>query len=73
MLGYFESDFLGAVPGNVAVSSSSATNRLRLYWVDVKKGKLELLGGQSWSMLTPNRKGLSPLPGDLFYYPEHRC
>jgi hypothetical protein len=67
VLGYFESDFLGAVPGNVAVSSSSATNRLRLYWVDVKKGKLELLGGQSWSMLTPNRKGLSPLPGDLFY------
>lgn len=67
VIGYFESDFLGSVPGNVAVSSTSAPNRLRLYWVDVKKGKLELLGGQSWSLLTPNRKGLSPLPGDLFY------
>ena len=41
--------------------------RLRLFWVDVRKGKLEFLAGQSWSMLTPNRKGISPLPGDLFY------
>ena len=67
VLGYFESDFLGPVPGNIAVSSNSASNRLRLYWVDVRKGKFELLGGQSWSMLTPNRKGLSTLPSDLFY------
>src|SRR5260370_10437618 len=28
---------------------------------------MEFMGGQSWSMLTPNRKGISPLPGDLFY------
>jgi hypothetical protein len=67
VLGYFESDFLGNNPGNVSVSSNSDTNRLRLYWVDVKKGKLELLGGQSWDMLTPGRKGISPLPGDLFF------
>ena len=67
VLGYFESDFLGVVPGNVAVSSNSVSNRLRLYWVDVQKGKWEFMGGQSWSMLTPNRKGLSPLPSDLFY------
>src|SRR6266496_2324780 len=67
VIGYFESDFLGAVPGNVAVTSNSDPNRLRLYWADVRKGKLEFMGGQSWSMLTPNRKGLSPLPSDLFY------
>jgi hypothetical protein len=67
VIGYFESDFLGAVPGNVSVSSNSVTNRLRLYWVDVRKGKMEFMGGQSWSMLTPNRKGISPIPGDLFY------
>jgi hypothetical protein len=67
VIGYFESDFLGSVPGNVSVSSNSVPNRLRLYWVDVRKGKMEFMGGQSWSMLTPNRKGLSPLPGDLFY------
>ena len=32
-----------------------------------RKGKMEFLAGQSWSMLTPNRKGISPLPGDIFY------
>ena len=26
-----------------------------------------MLAGQSWSMLTPNRKGISALPADLFY------
>jgi hypothetical protein len=38
-----------------------------LFWVDIRKGQWEILGGQSWSMLTPNRKGISPLPGDIFY------
>lgn len=67
VIGYLESDFLGGVPTNVAVTSNSDPLRLRLYWVDVRKGKLEVLGGQSWSMLTPGRSGISPLPGDLFY------
>ena len=66
VLGYLEADFLGVVPANAAVSSNSDTLRLRQYWVDVRKGRWEVLGGQSWSMLTPNRKGLSPLPSDLF-------
>jgi hypothetical protein len=64
---YWESDFNGFVPGNAAVSTNSDTFRLRLYWVDVRKGRWELLGGQSWSMITPGRRGISPLPGDLFY------
>ncbi len=38
-----------------------------LYWVNARKGKVEFLAGQSWSMLTPNRNGISALPGDLFY------
>ncbi len=67
VLGYLESDFLGFVPTNAAVTSNSDSLRLRLYWVDVRKDKVELFGGQSWSMLTPNRRGLSALPGDLFY------
>src|SRR5215475_11826344 len=41
--------------------------RIRLYWVQVRSAKLEFLAGQSWSMLTPNRRQISPLPGDLFY------
>jgi hypothetical protein len=67
VLGYWESDFLGFVPANASVSSNSYTFRLRLYWVDVRKDKFEVLGGQSWSMITPGRKGISPLPSDLFY------
>ena len=71
VLGYLESDFLGQVGnppnGGIAVSSNSYPLRLRLYWVDVRQGKIEFLGGQSWSMMTPNRKGISALPGDLFY------
>jgi hypothetical protein len=67
VLGYWESDFLGAVPANASVSSNSYSFRLRLYWVDVRKNKFEFLGGQSWSMITPGRKGISPLPADLFY------
>jgi hypothetical protein len=64
--GYLETDFLGIVPGNVAVTSNSDTLRLRLFWADVRKNRLEFLAGQSFTMLTPNRKGLSALPSDLF-------
>lgn len=27
----------------------------------------EVLGGQSWSLITPGRSGISPLPGNVFY------
>ncbi|MBI4165649.1 MAG: hypothetical protein HY508_07950 [Acidobacteria bacterium] len=67
VIGYMESDFLGNNPGNVAVSSNSNTLRSRLYWLDVKRSKWEILGGQTWSLLTPGRSGISPLPGDLFF------
>jgi hypothetical protein len=67
VLCYWESDFLGNNPGNVEVTSNSNTLRMRLYWVDLKKNKWEILAGQSWSLLTPGRKGMSPLPGDIFY------
>lgn len=71
VLGYWESDFLGGINnppvGNLAVSSNSYPLRLRLFWVDVRKDKWEILGGQTWSLVTPGRKGISPLPGDLFY------
>ena len=67
VIGYMESDFLGNNPGNVAVSSNSNTMRSRLYWLDLRKGRWEVLGGQTWSLITPGRTGISPLPGDLFY------
>lgn len=71
VMGYVETDFLGVTSsttgGNVAVSSNSNTLRSRVYWVDVAKGKWEFLGGQTWSLITPGRTGISPLPGNLFY------
>lgn len=67
VLGYFEADFLGSAPTNVFVTSNSNTFRMRNVFVDVQKGGLEVLGGQDWSLFTPNRKGLSPLPSDIFY------
>jgi hypothetical protein len=67
VLGYWESDFLGTQSTNAGVTSNSNSFRMRLYFVDLKKGQWEILGGQSWSMMTPGRVGISPLPGDIFY------
>ncbi|HLI86173.1 MAG TPA: hypothetical protein VKV17_19815 [Bryobacteraceae bacterium] len=73
VLGYWESDFVGGVGDtayNTQVTSNSILLRLRLYWVSVRKDKFEFLAGQSWSMMTPNRRQISALPGDLFYGQE---
>jgi len=68
ILGYFEGDFVGGSPStNTQVSSNSMLFRIRQYYVDVRKGFWEVLGGQAWSLLLPNRRGMSPLPADLFY------
>ena len=67
VLGYFEADFLGNQPTTVFVSSNSDTFRMRNVFVDMQKNGFEILGGQDWSMMTPNRKGLSPLPSDIFF------
>jgi hypothetical protein len=66
ILGYLEADFNGFAPTNVGVTTNSDGPRMRLLWLDVQKGKWELVGGQSWSLLTPNREGLSPLPANIF-------
>jgi hypothetical protein len=63
--GYIETDFNGNDAANVFVGTNPHTMRLRLYWLDLKRGKWEFLGGQSWGLLTPNRNGLSPVPSDL--------
>jgi hypothetical protein len=65
IMGYIEGDFNGTDPANVYVTSNSHTNRLRLYWLDLKRGQWEFVGGQSWGWATPNRTGLSPMPADL--------
>jgi hypothetical protein len=68
VMAYNENDFLGTSgTNNLSVTNGAFVPRLRLFWVDIRKGQWEILGGQSWSMLTPNRKGISPLPGDIFF------
>jgi TolA-binding protein len=63
--GYVETDFNGNDAATVFQATNPHTMRLRLYWLDIKRRKWEFLGGQSWSWLTPNRNGLSPVPSDL--------
>jgi hypothetical protein len=67
MKGYLEADFLGNTSTNLNVTSNSNGLRMRLYWAQVTDGKFEFLAGQSWSMMTPNRNGISPVPGDVFF------
>jgi hypothetical protein len=64
--GYIEGDFNGNDAGNVLVTSNPHTMRVRLYWLDLKRGKWEFLAGQTWGLQTPNRVGVSPNPSDVF-------
>ena len=66
LTGYVETDFLGFQPANAYQTADSDSLRLRVYWADVQHGKWEVLAGQEWSLLTPNRVGLSPLTQDVF-------
>jgi hypothetical protein len=65
VLGFVEGDFSGNDAPGVYQSVNQHTNRLRLYFMDLKHGKWEVLGGQTWSWLTPNREGIGPIPSDL--------
>ena len=65
VLGYIEGDFNGNDAANVFVTANGHTNRLRVYWLDLKRGNWEFLAGSTWGLQTPNRVGLSPMPADL--------
>ena len=52
LVGYGESDFL--------VKQGIAPFRWRQYWGQIEVGRWRLLGGQTWSLLRPNRKGILP-------------
>ncbi len=63
--GYVEGDFNGNDAANVFATTNPHTLRLRLYFVDVKRGMWEFTAGQAWSLITPNRVGTSPMSPDL--------
>jgi len=66
VIGYVETDFLGFTNDNLNVTSNSITLRDRLYFIDYRRGKWEILGGQNWSMVTPSRTGIAVMPADVF-------
>jgi hypothetical protein len=66
VFGYAEADFNGYLPSNAYVSTNSDTLRLRVYFSDLSRKRWELLGGQSWSLLTPNRVGVSPFLSEIY-------
>ncbi len=63
---YFETDFAGALPNNAYVTGNSNTFRVRQAWISIQTGKFEIMGGQGWTLMTPNRTGTSSAPSDVF-------
>jgi hypothetical protein len=63
--GYFEMDFVGAPVGGNLVTQSGYPFRIRQAWLDWRKDKWEFTGGQLWSLMTPNKEGILPWPGDV--------
>ncbi len=64
--GYAEADFNGYLPSNAYVSTNGSSFRLRVFFLNLSRGRFDLLGGQSWSLLTPNRVGVSPFLPEIF-------
>ena len=63
--GFVEGDFNGNDAANVFATTNPHTLRMRLFFVDVRRGIWEFTAGQAWSLITPNRVGTSPMPSDL--------
>ena len=63
--GYFEMDFSGTTPGNIAVTSSSAGFRLRQAFAEVQYGDaFTFAAGQAFTLMTPPKQQLSVWPSD---------
>ncbi len=64
--GYFEMDFAGSTPGNVAVTTSGVGFRLRLAFAEVRYGQnVFLAAGQAFSLMTAPKDQLSIWPADV--------
>src|SRR5713226_1757709 len=59
--GYYEMDFQGAAPTASEVQTNSFQPRIRQLWAQVQMNNgVSFLGGQAWTLLTTNRRGISP-------------
>jgi len=58
---YFSADFLSAGVTSTSTSTNSYTLRLRQAWAQAKfDNGWSFLGGQTWSLITENGKGIAP-------------
>ena len=58
--GYYELDFLGQAPTANQIQTNSFTPRQRQLWAQAEfNNGLTLTGGQMWSLLTTDRKGIA--------------
>ena len=65
MAGYFEMDFSGDTPGNIAVTASSAGFRLRQAFAEAQYGQhFVVAAGQAFTLMTPPKGQLSIWPSD---------
>jgi len=64
--GVLEMDFLGNAPNGLSVTTNGNTPRMRVFWGQYRQGSFEFLAGQAWSLMTPNRNGLSPETAGVF-------
>jgi hypothetical protein len=64
--GFFEIDFLANDAGNAFVYANSHVPRMRHGWAQYANGTFEFTAGQAWTLLVPNRNGLSPASADVF-------
>jgi hypothetical protein len=62
---YCEADFSGNDATNAYQTVNGHTLRMRLCFMRFQRSKWEVLGGQTWSWLTPNRIGIGPNPAEL--------
>lgn len=61
LAGYYEMDFLGAAPTANENQSSSFNPRIRQLWGQAAfNNGLSVTAGQTWSLITMNKKGIDP-------------
>jgi hypothetical protein len=59
--GYYEMDFEGAANTATEVQTNSFQPRIRQLWAQVQMNNgVSFQGGQAWTLLTTNRRGISP-------------
>src|SRR6478609_9712939 len=64
--GVLEMDFLGNAPNGLSVTTNGNPPRMRVFGGQYRQGAFEFLAGQAWSLMTPNRSGLSPETAGVF-------